>query len=492
MRILTRYLIRAHIGPFLFSLSLLTGLLLVNVVARRFEDLAGKGLPASVIAEVLLLSLPHILALTLPMAVLVAVLYTFTQFAADNEITALKASGVNLVRLLVPVVVCGALLALVMVWFNDRLLPETNHRLKNLLVDIGRKSPTLELKEQVINEIQAGEFQTRYYLQALEIDRVTNRLRDVVIYDLSVPERDRTVYADSGDMAFNEDRTDLYLTLYNAVVHEVKSTERSAFRRDYFDRHVIRIPGVGDQLERTLDETYRSDREMSLRMLAAEVETRRAELREVIEQMRTAASEAATRVLAGPGGPVAARSVRSADPNGPQEVVESSGTALAGLPGIRPGQATDDLTRRTSFEMRTLRGRADMLNQQINSFLVEYHKKFSIPFACIVFVLLGAPLAVRFPRGGVGLVVAASLVIFTIYYMGLIGGESLGDKGLADPFLVMWAPNFIFLGLAAIGLYNLGRMEATTRGGGWDDLFDTLRSALTAPFRRIRRTREAG
>jgi lipopolysaccharide export system permease protein len=92
------------------------------------QDLAGKGLPTSVILEVMYLSLPHILALTLPMAVLVAVLYAFAQLAAENEITALKASGVNLIRLMAPLVVASVLIAGFMLWFNDRLLPEMNHR----------------------------------------------------------------------------------------------------------------------------------------------------------------------------------------------------------------------------------------------------------------------------------------------------------------------------------------------------------------------------
>src|SRR5687768_10502287 len=102
MGILTRYFLRAHFAPFLFSLVVLTGLLFINTVARRFEELAGKGLPIGVIMEVFGLSFFHIFALTLPMAVLVAVLYSFSQLTADNEITALKASGVSLRRLLVP------------------------------------------------------------------------------------------------------------------------------------------------------------------------------------------------------------------------------------------------------------------------------------------------------------------------------------------------------------------------------------------------------
>ena len=111
MRILTRYLLRAHIAPFLFALFALTSLLFVNTVARRFPDMAGKGLPASVIMEVMALSLPHIIALTLPMAVLVAVLYAFSQLTADNEVTALKAGGVNLLRLQVSLVIASTVLA---------------------------------------------------------------------------------------------------------------------------------------------------------------------------------------------------------------------------------------------------------------------------------------------------------------------------------------------------------------------------------------------
>src|SRR5512142_413613 len=111
MRILTRYILRAHVGPFFFALTALTSILLINTIARQLEGLAGKGLPASVFVQFFLLSMPHVVALTVPMAVLVAVLYTFSQLSAENEVTALKASGVNMHRLMLPVLVAGVLLA---------------------------------------------------------------------------------------------------------------------------------------------------------------------------------------------------------------------------------------------------------------------------------------------------------------------------------------------------------------------------------------------
>src|SRR5690349_12140676 len=105
MNILTRYLLRAHLGPFLFSFIALTGVILINTLVRRLADLAGKGLPGGVIFRFFYLALPATVALTFPMAVLVSVLYTFSQLTAENEVTALKASGVNLKRLLVPLLV---------------------------------------------------------------------------------------------------------------------------------------------------------------------------------------------------------------------------------------------------------------------------------------------------------------------------------------------------------------------------------------------------
>ena len=155
------------------------------------------------------------------MSVLVAVLYAFSDMASSNEITAMSAGGVRPARIMAPVFGLGVVAMLVMLFFNDSVLPESNHALKNLLLDIGRKSPTLELREQVVNELTTGTGIDRYFLTADRIDHDTNRLENVTIFDANDPDRQRTTYAASGEMAFNDARTDLYLTLFDGVVHEV-------------------------------------------------------------------------------------------------------------------------------------------------------------------------------------------------------------------------------------------------------------------------------
>jgi lipopolysaccharide export system permease protein len=151
VKILRRYLLREHLAPFLFALGALTGLLILNQLAKQFSNLIGKGLPWTVIGAVFGLSLPFILAMTLPMAVLVAVLHAFSRLGADSEITALKASGVNLARLARALLLAAAAVAVCEFLFLDQVLPRANHRLKNLLVDIARKKPTVELREQMVN-----------------------------------------------------------------------------------------------------------------------------------------------------------------------------------------------------------------------------------------------------------------------------------------------------------------------------------------------------
>src|SRR5213596_1356387 len=260
VRILSRYILRQHLPPLGYGLAALTFAMLVNQVAKQFGNFVGKGLPWSVIFEVFALSIPFIVAMTLPMAVLVAVLYTFSHFAADNEITAMKASGISVGRLLLPVVGGATLVALIALFWNDQILPRSNHALRTLLVDIQRKKPTFQLKEQVINEVVAGQF----FLRAARIDPAANTLNDVTIYDLGDPERRRIILADSGRMAYTPGGTDLYLTLRDGEVHEIKRTDPEHLNRTFYTVNRIKVEGVSNTFETTKNDEYRGDREMTI------------------------------------------------------------------------------------------------------------------------------------------------------------------------------------------------------------------------------------
>jgi len=449
--VLSRYLIKIHIGPFIFALATITGLIFLNAVAQRIEGLIGKGLPWTVVVEFLVLSLPHTIALSLPMAVLVAVLYSFTELASSNEITAMSAGGIRPTRVILPLLGMGAVVTVAMLYFNDQVLPESNHRLKNLLVDIGRKSPTLELREQIVNEIKTEAGVDVYFMTADRIDRSANRLEEVTIFDSNSSIRKRTTYAARGEMAFNSEKTDLYLTLFDGVVHEVQTDRVGGFQRVYFDKQIIPLRNVGNELERRFGGMDRSDREMGFRLLNESVSSRKAELDSVRVDNKHKALQA-LRISLGRSidEDTALVATMQLYQTRKRDGAFSSATSLL---------AQDPITQSVVISSRTRASRGATLRAAANRYRVEIHKKLAIAFACLVFTIIGPPLALRFRTGGVGMVAAASSGIFAIYWLGLIGGETLADRRFADPAITMWLANLVFL---AVGLILISRMGSTT------------------------------
>ncbi|MBA2565327.1 MAG: LptF/LptG family permease, partial [Gemmatimonadetes bacterium] len=278
MKILSRYILKEHLGPLLFGQAVFTVILLMNQVARKFDELARRDLDPEIIAHFFVLTLPFILAVTFPMGVLVATLAAFGRLSADNEITAMKASGVSLYDMLTPLLGAAGCLTLFMIWFNHGVLSETNHELSRLEADIARTKPTFVLREGSINEPGGS---GNYRLVVDRIDRRSDRLYGVRIHDANDPALQRTIVADSGTMGYSANGRDLVLDLHKGTVYELKLRKPSEHRALHFDRQQLVIRNVGSVLERGQDEDdYRTDREMNFEQLLAEVRAERVELAE--------------------------------------------------------------------------------------------------------------------------------------------------------------------------------------------------------------------
>ena len=472
MKILTRYLLRAHVGPFFFAFFALTGVVLINTLARRLAELAGKGLPMRAVGEFFLYALPATVALTFPMAVLVSILYTFATFTAENEITAMKAGGLDLKRLLLPLLAVAGVITAVMIWFNDRVLPESNHRWSQLFLDIARKTPTVALEPQTLNKLQPQtNSAVTYYLRAARIDPSTNKLYDVSIFDVSSPSLIRSIYADSGVAQFNRTRTDMVLTLWHGHMREVPLEDPRTFRRMTFQQQKFGIPGIGTAFPTGgQGEGYRGDREMTVAMLQARIDTLRGLKRDEVRRLRTEARGDLGFALSGGTKPFSIV---------PGEVAAASVKPEAGAVRTR--------TRRTADDFAASVQRVHDLDEQIRDLLVEIHKKYSIAIATMVFVIVGVPLALRFGGGGIGMVIATSMVIFALYYVGLIGGEALAGRGYVTPLVAMWIVNAIMTVVGVLGLATMGRETSTGRNSLWDQMLQGFRDFGAAVLRRKRR-----
>lgn len=499
-------------------MTALTSLLLLQYIAKRFGELVGKGLPWSVIVEFLVLSLPLTIALSLPMAVLVATLYAFSRMASENEITAMKASGVSIRNVLTPVLFAAAGVTLFMILFNDQVLPRANHRLRSLQGDIAQKKPTFGLREQVINEVSPG----RLYLRAARLSRVSNEMRDITIYDVGDAARRRTIYADSGNMAMSPNQADLQLTLYSGTVHEVPTASPDQLQRLYFDTELVRVRGVGNEFQKTQNDNFKGEREMSICEMernAAEARARfadaRKEFREKLNLARKRKVQLSREIRETPTtqpvtiglgeawcsllGMVGVKALVAQEPaKGPAPIIQGDVPANAKRMPIKPGRPIppsagvsapvsaveqDTPNEIIPGQVEGARLRVTDALRSINRYEVEIHKKFALAAACFIFVLLGAPIALRFPRGGVGLTIGVSIAVFGLYYVGLIAGESLARRGHVPPVVSMWIANAVFGTLALILLARMGKEAGSSRGGDMREMLENFKYRFRRPRR---------
>jgi lipopolysaccharide export system permease protein len=431
----------------------------------------------------------------MPMAVLVSTLYAFTRLASENEITAMKAGGISLQRVLTPVLVAAVGVTLFMLAFNDQVLPRANHRLRTLQGDIAQKKPTFGLREQVINEVSPG----KLYLRAGHLSKASNRMREVTIYDVGDATRRRTVFADSGDMLMSPNQADLQLTLYSGSVQEVPTMTPDQLQRVYFSTELIRVRNVGNEFQKTQNDNFKGEREMSVCEMERNADVARRNLaaarKEFLQKLALAkqrrvklskdvlGTKVGDPITIGLGRAYCALleqiGVKTLGAQAPLRP-GAKGTTRRGTPADsvgKPAPAIDTTTIPSSALPAMLDGlrlRVDDARRSENAYEVEIQKKFALAAACFVFILLGAPIALRFPRGGVGLTIGVSLIVFALYYVGLIAGESLARRGIIPPFISMWGANLIFTALALFLLSRMGYENASGRGG---DVREVLRSA---------------
>lgn len=432
MLIIYKYILKAHAGPFVFSLMTLMFLFLFQFLIKSIDQLVGKGLSLWIIIQLISLNLAWMVTLAVPMAVLVSTLMAFGGLSSTNEITIIKAGGISLKKLMIPVMMFAILVTYLMVLFNNDVLPEANHQARILLQDISKTKPTFIL--------EAGKFSDDIGGARILVKKTfenSNNLEGVFIYDYSNPEIRNVISAESGDISFTSDFKYIIMNLRNGEIHQ---TNINDLTKDYkvvkFERHRITLDAAGFGFQRSNDNAFsRGDRELSSKAMNVMVDSLKIFKNKnrdyFIEEIRTAVNRIA-------GINYKDTVYKEVTESGMRSSDKDSIMVLMSILKSKKEMFGNQLLSRAAIQ------------KQIDSYDVEIYKKYSIPFACLVFALIGAPLGYRVKRGGFGIAAGFSLLFFLLYWASLIGGEKLADRDLLSPFLGMWLVNII---LGLFGLY---------------------------------------
>jgi lipopolysaccharide export system permease protein len=405
VKILPRYIFREHIAPFFLSLTVVTFVLLADRAIDLINLIIDKRLDAATIFRLFMLSLPYMLALAIPMAVLVATILAFGRMSVDREITAMKSSGINIYKTMWILILVAALMSLGMVWFNHFFLPNTNHKLKKLTLKIAYHKPMTIIKEKEFTTL--GDY-TIYTKKNTE-----NELQGILIYDRSQTRTPRLISAEKGSLRQLDGGNVIQVTLTNGEMHEQDEREPQKYQVRKFESFSIHIRDLAPGME-FADMGFRSDREMTHPQLLEGIREKETELEQGKKEIE--ALQARLEKL-------------EALPDPHEKDVEQRRL------GIMKGAAEDQL----QYSLESLR-----------SLQVEYHKKFALSAAILIFVLLGAPLGLMTRSSGIGMAFSVSSFIFLVYYVALTGGEELADRAMMAPFWAMWLTNIVFAILAMI------------------------------------------
>lgn len=458
MKKIDLFVLRSFLGPLVLTFFIVLIILILQFLWMYVDELAGKGLEFKILAELIYNFSLTFVPMALPLAILLASLMTFGNMGEFSELTALKASGIPLMRIMRPLIFVLAAVSIISFFFSNNVLPYATDNARTLLWDIRRKKPDIN--------IQTGTFYNGipdYSIKVSGKDPVTNRLEDLIIYDHTNGRGNISVTtADSGYMKTTSDGSALVMTLYNGntfVELEEKRTGQNfrtyPSRKDYFEVQTVIIPLSGFDLERSEDGIFKTRAEtQNISQLTFFIDSLNKEYTEKVENQFMDFTESRLMIQKHSYGKRKRNiQVDSTITHGnfdPRKVLDTipliaKRSALAmSIENLK--DATSYLTLKTEslyYDIRTIR-----------KYEVEWNKKLTMSFACLVFFFIGAPLGAIIRKGGLGTPAVISIFFFVIYYVISISAQKLVEENLVSTFAGMWAASYILLPVGVFLTYK--------------------------------------
>jgi len=421
----------------------------MQFVWKYIDDFMGKGLDYWVIAELLLYASANLVSLALPLAVLLSSIMTFGGMAEHYELVAMKSSGLSLIRIMLPLIIFIVLLSGGAFYFNNTISPLANLKFKSLLWDVTHTKPSLELKEGVFYNGIDG-----YSIRVSEKERESNLLHDLLIYqhDKKNPGNRHVIRAKKGEMLKTEDGRYLSIHLMDGVSYDELGAFqdkdhpmiKSAFKEDY-----IMMDLSGFAMQRTDEDLWKNHIKMlSMEQLSASIDSlqiqkdnRKTDFLNYMDGTINLADSTANKL-----------SDTEIEPR--DTVLVSNFEDLSTPEQRRVVNVAINITRnaknymnRTAFEMENRQ-------EYINKHKIEWHRKLTLSFACLVLFFIGAPLGAIIKKGGLGLPVIFSVLFFLIFHITSISGEKLIESGKLEPFTGMWLSSMVLLPIALFLTYK--------------------------------------
>lgn len=455
---LDTFVLKSFIGPLILTFFIVLIILILQFLWMYVDELAGKGLEVKILAELLFQFSLSFVPTALPLAILLAALMTFGNMGEFSELTALKSSGIPLQRIMRPLIILITFISIISFLFSNNVLPYSNRKARTLLYDIRRKRPDINIQAGTFNNDIDG-----FSIKITSKDPVTNRLDRLYIYDHRENKGNTSVtFADSGYMRVTSDETAMIMVLYNGYSYNetqeknVSDAEKKyPFRKDFFKEQTLVLSLSGFDLERSELNLFKSNSAMlNISQLTHYIDSLN---KKYNNRVNIQFKEFNITKL-------------YPEKNYPDNtVVTADSTQALRIPEFDVIEMYDSLPVTEmravmSIAIANLKEGSSYLTQKneslhtevkyIRRYEVDWNKKFTLSFACMVFFFIGAPLGAIIRKGGLGTPAVISIFFFIIWYVISLSGEKLVEEDLISTFAGMWAASYILLPIGIFLTYK--------------------------------------
>lgn len=440
-------MLKSFSGPFVATLFISMFVLMMQFLWRQIDEIVGKGLDFAVIAELLFYASMTLLPMALPLAVLLSSIMTFGNLGENYELIAMKSAGVSLYRIMRPLIVCVVLLSIFAFVFSDYVIPVANLKFHSLLYDIKKQKPEMSFKEGIFSNDLEG-----YSIKIDRINKETGMMYGMLIYNhRDVGGNYEVTKADSGLMNTDTKRNMMELILFHGHTYTDESMKNTAtrqtfpFRRVRFEKQILLLELPGTDLKRSDEDGFRSNaRMLNISQLGSTIDSlqRTMHSRKVVGAKRMLSANYIKSKASTPERDSALQ-VQA------QGVVNDVDSLYRSYDVEEQKRAVDNaLQYAREVKQRTQDDMTYYLSQEesVRKNKITFHGKFTWSFACLVFFFIGAPLGAIIRKGGLGMPVVVSTLLFILYYIMYMMGERSAGEGVVEPWIGTWiAPSVMML-----------------------------------------------
>ena len=479
---LYRYMLRSYVPLLLMTFFICLFIVLMQFLWRYIDDLVGKGLSIDVIGELFFYAALTMVPMALPLAILLASLMIFGNLGEKFELTAMKASGISLLKVMSPLIILISFIAVGAFFFQNNVLPVAQTKMWTLLYSMRQKSPELEIPEGVFYTQIPG---YNFYVESK--DRDSGTLFNMMIYDVSRGfDNARVILADSGHLKSADDKAHLFLQLYNGEQFEnlrengAYSQSSQPYRSENFDLKEILL--AFDANFTRMDEAGMRNQYVGKNMTQLQATIDSVGLRvdsigavyakEIKERPYINVTPVSTRLVNGK----AVEEVRIPYPAASVRSYNIDSVFYADLHRTRnylTGAIRRVQTIKQEYEFRSFVMEEDRAT--IRRHGIEMHRKFTLSFACLVFFFIGAPLGAIIRKGGIGTPLVISVLLFIFYYIIDNTGFKFARDGKTAVWEGVWLSSFVLLPLGVFLTYKAMRDSAVLNGDAYKNFFRRLR-----------------